>query len=74
MTVSSYRFVIAPSYKQFLQFIRREDRPDDFYYVARPDQLIGYRGELIIVNADQCPNLFADFYDDKNCSVRWVEL
>lgn len=75
--------VIAPNRRQFDFFVRKEAKrvyphAVDFRYVSRPDQLQGYRGELIIVNADQLPSdgllVYAEFHNDKACPVRYVDL
>lgn len=75
--------VIAPNRRQFDYFVRKEARrvyPNavNFRFVTRPNQLQGYRGELIIVNANQLTSdellVYAEFHNDKACPVRWVDL
>lgn len=74
--------VIAPNKSQFDRFVKEEAErvaPDtvDFRYCMSQRDLQGYRGRLIIVNADQLGDdllLYAEVHDDKHCSVRWVDL
>jgi hypothetical protein len=79
------KFVIAPNLGQFDRFVYEErcrlagtTEPIEFKYATDPYQLNGYRGELIIVNADQLPNdtllAYAEYHNDKRCPIRWVEL
>jgi hypothetical protein len=79
------KLVIAPDKKQFDRFVYEErcrlagtTEPIEFRYCTGPEKLQGYRGELIVVNADQLPGdsllLYAEVHDDKHCPVRWVDL
>jgi hypothetical protein len=80
--------VIAPNRRQFDEFVYREKLKEaqartlgeivEYRHATTPHQLNGYRGELIVVNADQLPGdtmlLYAEYHDDKHCPVRWVDL
>lgn len=79
------KLVIAPNMPQFERFVYEERcrlagsaEPIEFRFVSHESQLQGYRGELIIVNADQLPGdgllRYAEYHDDKHCPIRYVEL
>jgi hypothetical protein len=74
--------VIAPNFQQFILFVRQEtdaladgEETPTYRYVANPERLHGYTGEIVIVNDEQCDlRRFAFNYDDKHCTIRWVSL
>lgn len=82
--------VIAPNYQLFQRFVKDQlDRLSDprvgetldelrFTYISRPDQLLSFRGDLVIVNSDQLSDsqlrLYAEYHDSKRFSVKWVDL
>ena len=81
------KLVVAPNKRQFEYFVRTEQLAYDphnpaermhYRYVVDAHQLNGYRGELIIINADQLPlNELSDLammHNDKGATVRFVDL
>ncbi|HEV2175198.1 MAG TPA: hypothetical protein VGR71_16615 [Nitrospira sp.] len=89
--IHPFKLVIAPNFRQFKRFVYEErcrltgsTEPIEFRYVNYPEQLMGYRGELVIVNADQCDlhkfasaldaRLVHALRDSPEANIRWVDL